>query len=338
MKWYSISFAALAIESVLSFAPQSRCSHLISQRKCANTHLAAYPPRKNKKGSSNEDDSEDDYDPLLDEPKGRRGDGRNWIEKSSPMGIGKLVEGASDVTTGEIEKETDGNYDLGVNGESFQTGTLSKRMYDALISVASKRFPSGAAMPSELEDVYKIYSMDITAKEAVKAALEQNGLELAIDDVEKGQDEGLWGDIDSVFLIDPKTGKIEDGTEEYDSFDTAVEQGDWEPGQPYNFIVRNVPSRLKEMDVTDLLSKLDPNGKLRDEAKQKGITLPDEDVASLKDLWKECDRRTRIAPYETEDVDTVYKGDGSKGYNAMKRTDLCVESGNIDGTESDASK
>jgi hypothetical protein len=339
MKWFALAFAALAIKTTESFSPQSR-SGRVTQRTSPRTLLTAYPPRKNRKESSDEGTTGggDDYDPVLDEPLGRRGDARNWIEKSSPLGIGKLVDGQLDVTTGEKERSTDGNYDLGVNGESFQTGILSERMYDALMSVAAKRFPAGAEIPSELEDVYKIYAMDITAKEAVKAALDQNGLSLAIDDAEAGQDEGDWGVIDCVYLIDPKTGKIEDGSVEYDSFDTAVQEGDWEPGQPYNFVVRNVPARLKEMDVSDLLSKLDPDGQLRNEAKEKGMTLPDEDVACLRDLEKDCVRRTKIAPYETQDADKVYKGNGTKGYDIIKRSDLLVESGNADGSESNFGK
>jgi len=309
----------------------------------ATTTLSAYPPRKRRGGgknknndddNTNEEDDDPDYDPVLDEPKGRQGDGRNWIEKSSPIGIGKLVEGTPDVTTGETDKETDGNYDLGLNGVSFQTGELSSRMYDTLMTVAMKRFPAGTtSLPSEMEDVYKLYAMDITSKEAVKAALDQNGLEIALDgEEESNEDEGMWGDIDSVQLIDPKTGKVEDD-EMYDTLDDAVEQGDWEPGQPFNFVVRNVPARLKEMDISDFLSNLDPDGNLRGEAKEKGITLPDEDVASLKDLGKECDRRVNVAPFEAEDAKTAYTGDGTKGYNIMSRSDLLRDSIGADGTE-----
>mmetsp|Transcript_9364 Transcript_9364/g.13751 ORF Transcript_9364/g.13751 Transcript_9364/m.13751 type:complete len:508 (+) Transcript_9364:84-1607(+) len=90
------------------------------------------------------------------------------------------------------------------------------------------------------------------------------------------------------------------------------------------------------MDISDVLSKLDPDGALRGEAKDKGITLPDEDVASLKDLGKDCDRRTKLAPYETEDDAAVYKGDGTKGYATIQISDLLQESGNADGTENDA--
>lgn len=298
MKWLSISLLVIVYDYALAFSTHSRLATWALKKAPKVHNLAAYPPRKNRKGGRNGDAGEgDDFDPILDEPEGRRGDGRNWIEKSSPIGIGKLVEGATDVTTGSSEKETDGNYDLRVDGASFQTGPLSKRMFDTLMSVAMKRFPAGSDIPSELEDVYKIYAMDITAKEAVKAALDQNGLELAIEpsDNNQNEDEGLWGDIDMVELIDPVTGEVEEEGEDYDSFDTAVEEGDWEPGQPFTFIVCNVPARLKEMDISDLLSKLDPEGQLRDQAKEKGMTLPDEDVESLKALGKECDRRVKVS-------------------------------------------
>ena len=339
MKCVSIAFLALVVDNTDAFLSQHQRALVRSPwAGTKSSSLAAYPPRKNKRGPDNNNYEEgDDFDPVLDEPQGRRGDGRNWIEKSSPMGIGKLVEGVTDQTTGATEKETDGNYDLGVNGISFETGPLSERMYGALMGVAMKRFPAGATMPSELEDVYKRYAMDITAKEAVNAAFDQNGLQLALLDSGDGQndDEGLWGDIDSVQLIDPATGEVEANGEVYDSLDSAVEEGDWEPGQAFNFIARNVPAKLKEMDVSDFLSKLDPDGALRSEAKDKGITLPDEDVASLKDLGLECDRRTKVAPFEAEDDETVYKGDGSKGYRVINRSDLLAESGNVDGTEND---
>ena len=175
--------------------------------------------------------------------------------------------------------------------------------------------------------------MDITAKEAVKAALDQNGMQLSLmnEDDPRSQDEGMWGDVGSVRLYDSKTGKLEDET--YECLDDAVEKGDWSPGQPFSFIVRNVPAKLKEMDITDLLNSLDPEGKFRAEAKEKGITMPDEDIQCLTDLGKDCERRTKVAPMETYAKENVYKGNESMGYNIMKRSDLLPSSRNSDGTE-----
>lgn len=315
--------------------------------------LSAYPPRKNRGGGkygNNGDEANGDentYDPILDEPEGKRGNGRNWIEKSSPTGIGKLSDGkenemsSSSSSSSSKTSETDGNYDLGIDGISFQTGLLSTRMYDALTSVALKRFPAGTqSLPSELDDVYKLYAMDITAKEAVKAALDQNGMEIALmnENDPSSQDEGMWGDVDSIKLMDVDKDNNDDDSvwksDVYDSLDDAVELGQWKPGQPFSFVVRNVPAKLKEMDISDLLSALDPEGEYRAEAKEKGITLPDEDIESLKDLGKDCERRTRVAPMETYSADTVFKGDNTKGYNVIKRSDLMPDSRNVDGSES----
>ena len=299
----------------------------VRSNQILNRQLFAYPPRKNRRN----DETDDDYDPIMDEPRGRRGDGRNWIEKSSPIGIGELSP------QDENDEGTDGNYDLGIDGTSFQTGSLSSRMYEALMTVALKRFPAGTtSLPSELEDVYVKYALDITAKEAVKAALEQNGLELAITSDE--EDEGLWGDIDLVQLVDMETGEVENEDEKYLSLDEAVEEGDWIPGQTFNFVVRNVPARLKEMDISDLLQSLDPSGEYRNQAKEKGITLPDEDIETLRELGKDNDRRVNNAPREVDSGENVYFGDGSKGYNIINRSDLLQESGNNDGTENTQSE
>ena len=313
--------------------------------------LSAYPPRKNnknkkyessKEGENNnndEYDKYDEYDPIFDEATGRQGDGRNWIEKSSPIGIGKLKDemgssSSSSSSSGKKSTDTDGNYDLGIDGISFQTGPLSNRMYDALSSVAMKRFPAGTTtLPPELDDVYKLYAMDITAKEAVKAALEQNGMQLALinEDDPQSQDEGMWGVVDSIRLYDSKTDKFIEET--YECLDDAIEIGNWFPGQSFSFVVRNVPAKLKEMDVSDLLKALDPDGKYREEANEKGITMPDEDIISLKNLGKDCDRRTNTAPEEASAKEQVFKGNDSKGYNIMKRSDLLADSRNSDGTE-----
>ncbi len=300
--------------------------------------LSAYPPRKNRGGRNNQNNNEEgnnsNYDPILDEPEGKRGDGRNWIEKSSPTGIGKLDESTS--TENSKATETDGNYDLGIDGVSFQTGPLSTRMYEALSSVALKRFPPGTtALPDELNDVYKLYTMDITAKEAVKAALDQNGMQLAFmnEDDPQSQDEGMWGDVENVKLMDMDKADESWLSEVYDNLDDAVEEGGWTPGQPFSFVVRNVPAKLKEMDVSELLAALDPDGEYRAEANEKGITLPDEDITSLKSLGLDCERRTRVAPMETYSTETVYTGNDSKGYNSIKRSDLLADSRNADGSE-----
>ena len=261
---------------------------------------------------------------------GAREYGVNWIEKSSPRGI-KLSD--ADTRSGskgddDAPKGPDGYYDLGIDGVAFSVGPLSKRMYDALHLVALKRLPQGTvSLPTELEKIYRIYSMDITAKEAVKAALNQNGLELALN-----KDDDLWGELDSIQLLDPLN-PMEKVLASFDSLEEAVEYGLWYPGQTFHFIVRNVPARFKEMEISDLLKALDPDGIYRSEAKERGIVMPDEDITTLKALGNDNERRADITPRETESEEQVFRGNKSMGYNILLRDNLLKENRNMDGTE-----
>jgi hypothetical protein len=85
---------------------------------------------------------------------GEVGQGDNWIEKSFPV---ETEEGAN------IKKVDD--FDLGISGKSFQTGPLSKRMFDAIVSRAS------IDMSDEIIEAYTIYAMDYTAKVRLQASL-----------------------------------------------------------------------------------------------------------------------------------------------------------------------
>jgi len=345
MQWHQCaSFVAITTLSLISDnvviafgVPASQVSrlpwttHYKPPNDSPTASLSAYPSRKNQDNSGNrsednDDDTNDDDDDTNDgyDPAERKGDDRNWIEESSSA------------SSDDDEKTSIIYFDLGVDGQSFQTGQLSKRMYDALTSAALKRFPPGTeSLPSELEDVYKTYAMDITAKEAVKAALEQNGLDLVnlSGDNDSMQDIGVWGAIDSVRILHTDMGKLENnGGESHCTLQLAVEEGGWIPGQEFNFVVRNVPTKLKEIDVADLLKALDPDGSFRAEAKEKGMSLPDEEIATLRELGNDSERRSELTPRETSSDDTVYTGDGSKGYNIIQRSHLTTEHIQADGT------
>jgi len=288
----------------------------------------------------------------MDEPR-KRGDGTNWIEKSSPIGIDIDIDtSASTITTTSDSSSsssssdsttTDGNYDLGLNGKSFDTGPLSKRMYEALTSVAMKRFPPGTReedLPDDLMNVYRSYAMDMTAREAVSAALERNGLQLALSssssteneetNASSDMDAGGWGSIDSIRLE-------YDDEDIYDSIEDAVAEGGWSPGDSFSFVARNVPAKLKEMDISDLLKALDPNGEYRDEAKDKGIVMPDEDPVTLMELGKDCERRSNLAPRDVVlNERNAFIGDNTRGYKIMNRNDLLPDCRNMDGSENSA--
>jgi hypothetical protein len=172
--------------------------------------------------------------------QGEVGKGPNWIEKSFP------------VDTDEVKKVDD--YNLGISGEAFQTGQLSKRMFEAIVSRTS------LDMSDEIRGAFTLYAMDFTAKEATRAALEQNGMVLVLQEEE--EDQGMWGDVEAVRLYDVETGIAFSVL--YDSLEEAVQ--DWAPGQTFDFVVRQVPAKIKELSAEQLIQALDPDGNLSEEA------------------------------------------------------------------------
>ena len=261
---------------------------------------------------------------------GQVGSGPNWIERSFPVDVTE----ADQIDPKKVE-----DYNLGISGKSFQTGPLSRRMFEVMtknkVSSSSRR----NSLDPELERAYKIYAMDFTAKEACKVALQQNGLQLVLTDDE--QDEGMWGDIDSIRLL-PMESQNEGEEEEeqpklfgiptssssssfdrlYDSWDEAVD--DWTPGQGFDFVARNVPAKLRELQLSELLQALDPQGTLREEAKERGIVMPDEEgenepvLQSLSDLAKDNVQRVERAPREAVDATQAYAGNLQKrGYRPL---------------------
>ena len=247
------------------------------------------------------------------ENTGEVGSGANWIERSFPV----------DMSGGSEDLKRVEDYNLGISGISFQTGPLGRRMYDAILS---NNFREG--MDEEIKKAFTLYAMDFTAKEATKAALKQNGLVLALEDDEM-QDEGMWGEVDSVQLFDEETeepvGPVYDTTEE------AVEH--WIPGQPFSFIVRQVPAKIRELSLEELLQALDPKGELREQAEKANWTLPDENINSLKDLANDVTRRSETVPREATTEINAFSGLDKRGYRVISRGALSRDSVNANGSE-----
>ena len=248
---------------------------------------------------------------------GEIGSGPNWIMRSFPVD--------TDDTT-KLDPKTVIDYDLGISGVSYQLGPLSKRMFEA---IESKSSWMKDASP-EVRRGFLIYAMDFTAKEAVRAALKRNGLELVLSDDE--QDEGLWGDIDSIKLLDEQGYPIPGSL--YESWEDAVDH--WSPGQGFDLVARQVPAKMKELSLDELLQALDPKGELRAQAKAAGMRLPDEDINTLKDMADENVRRTEMSPRETVSAADAYTGiPERRGYRVVKASDLLYESRNVNGTENE---
>ena len=220
----------------------------------------------------------------------------------------------SEVVTNKDTKDSTVYMDVGIGGQEFGTGPLSKRMFDVMIGVAQKQF--GARIPMDVHNMYLLYAMDASAKD-----------DLAMQDV------SAWGSVESVLLLDPLKGtpiQGEDGASSYATWEDAIEKGKWMPGDGFSFVIRRVPSLQKAMDLSSILNALDPDGKLREEAKEKGMLLPDEDIASLKDLSVDCNQRVNAAPLPALGEEKVFRGGESKGYNVISRRSLVR---NADGTE-----
>ena len=255
--------------------------------------------------SSNDDISN------IDEQKGN-----NWIEKSSPTGI--PMTSSNDDDSGNYFETAD--YTLGIDGNSYSTGSLSLQIYDALISVASKRFPS-QTIPDELENVYKLYAMDLTAKEATQLALNQNGLQFDIinQDLKDDTEEELWGELENIKI---------NGVS-YDTPDEAVELGLWNPGQSFSFVARNVRAKEKELEIKDLLASIDPDGSLRKELdsrpeKSEYAYDPVEQIRSLKDLANDHERRCNAATREVNVDGIGYDQAIGRGYDVISLNDIKI--------------
>ena len=257
---------------------------------------------------------------------GEVGKGENWLEKSFPVGIDEKI------STKKID-----DYNLGICGRDFQTGPLSKRMFETITS------RSQIEMSAEIKQAFTLYAMDFTAKEATRAALKQNGLDMILQEEE--EDQGMWGDIEAIRLYDNAE---RPGDTMYDSLEEAVLE--WKPGQTFDFVVRQVPAKIKELSIEELVEALDPDGTLREEAKEfRGddegepdeealLSIIDDGITSLADMAADNVRRTEESPRITTDAENAYSGKDSRGYRVIKRSDLLRDSIDDDGIENEKSK
>lgn len=256
--------------------------------------------------------------PNTNKPPSRGGKEDNWIDRIVPLDMENDKEEAIRRVS-QMEE-----YNIGISGVSFQTGSLSGRMYEAMMSRQDEDL-----MSEQIKRSYKMYAMDFTAKEATKTALNQNGFETMIE--EEDMDE--WGIVDSIQLIDAAGRAI---GPLYDSWNQVVDK--WTPGQGFNFVAREVPAKLREMVLGEVLDALDPDGSLRQQSAEKGIAVPTEDLQSLTDLANELSRRCEEAATESSKDEELFKGTSSRGYSAISRRDLLQAKTSADGSENQKSK
>jgi hypothetical protein len=235
----------------------------------------------------------------------------NWLERSFPVDTKEEAK---------IDPQAVEDYNLGLSGTSWQVGPLSLRMYETMTGRSSALDQADVAATQEILRTLKLHALDFTAKEAVRAALKQNGLEMGLTDEE--EDIGMWGDVDSIRLVDESTG--EPTGPMYDDWEAAVDS--WTPGQSFDFVVRQVPTKMKELSIEELLQALDPDGALRNQANEAGMTnlLPEtDDLESLQDMAGENVRRTAASPRKAVAEKKAFGGnDGVRGYQVMAAQDL----------------
>eukprot|EP00815_Leptocylindrus_aporus_P002020 CAMPEP_0116076292 /NCGR_PEP_ID=MMETSP0322-20121206/17159_1 /TAXON_ID=163516 /ORGANISM="Leptocylindrus danicus var. apora, Strain B651" /LENGTH=104 /DNA_ID=CAMNT_0003566545 /DNA_START=263 /DNA_END=573 /DNA_ORIENTATION=- len=94
-------------------------------------------------------------------------------------------------------------------------------------------------IPVSLLPIYATFAMDLSAKEATRAALNQNGMDF----VDEGENE-LWGEVENIQV----------GGLTFDTFQDAVDSGSWSPGQDFSFVVRNVKAYVPSENSSNFLS------------------------------------------------------------------------------------
>ena len=223
---------------------------------------------------------------------------KNWIERSDPLGADFFSDGQSQ------QSEAVAYFSLGIDGSSFELGELSKKFYAVMMKQAESRFAAAGGVPDQLLPIYSTFAMDLSAKEATKAALLQNGMDMIEDEESASQ---LWGEVENI--------RIEGYSDDiYDSFQDAAEGGKWIPGKTFSFVVRNVQAKLSTTTQTNLTQPVQRSK-----------------ISSLRELAEDVVQRCNKAPTEAL----------AKGYAPWKtpdiipRSDLSLDATNFDGSENE---
>jgi hypothetical protein len=301
-----------------------------------------------------DDDDDDDYDDDGENDESIQFIGSNWVMPSKAT-TNDGDDTDSDVVDFFFENETSVRrpteqgtetvdtarsvgtgtpiyFDVGIDGRMMETGPLSFKMYNAI-----RARKTMVDIPTRM--MYELI-LKTTAKQAVKLTLQQSGLQLA---VENDFDDSGWGTIESIRMEQEDDGISSDiPSVTFDSWDSMLSfsgDGDdkygWTPGKSFSFILRNVPTYRKAVSLDELLSSLDPDGSLRNQALDAGLIDDfnyddgDDDeveeyqpVTCLKELFEDNYRRVQHAPRAVEDRNNVYVGSDNGGYRLIHANDL----------------
>ena len=224
---------------------------------------------------------------------------KNWIERSDPLGSDLFEQSSNSAAA---------YFSLGIDGKEYELGFVSQKFYSVMMEQANKRFTEVGGVPDQLIPIYATFAMDSSAKEAVKMALEQNGVEMIEDDTEAAIGNQLWGEVENIKISTENNAS-------YDSFQEAVESGEWKPGTDFSFVVRNVKARVNTL--SNDIRKLNQSSSFQ--------------TNSLKEMSEDAVRRCNEAP-----ISASVKGYAPwKAPDVIPRADLSIDSINVDRSENE---
>ena len=376
-----ICLAGSHVEGFLFAFPSSTTIHHHLDRR---DHRRNQHPRKHhqfddsstmlRMSTGKEDDDDDD------EEEAQKILGNTWFAKSSSSSI--ISDNTIQTEDDSVSPQQIEYYDVGISGTAFQTGALSQRMYATMCSQMSIDIETPAATTTkdndndttDIQKALMLYALDFTAKEATSAALEQlYGMDLfeVPQQANAAAAAEKWGTLEAIRGVPHDDDKSKTNT--YQSIEDVIEHGNWIPGQSFDFIVRNVPTKSKSM-TEELVQALDPDGKLRKEANELRsssssssseeekeddtsttsttamntdddddpsideealLSIFDEEIGSLSEMATDNIRRTEEAPRGSTDESQAYSGlTHQRGYKIINRKDLVSS----DATENEQSK
>jgi hypothetical protein len=286
-----------------------------------------------------EEDDESEYEQhpkiYYDRSNGQVDQGPNWIQQVQ-------IQQKSSTEDASISY-----YDLGIDGDSYQVGSLSLRIYNAIVErfTGSNSNNNESPLPpstttqstttntidSELSRACKLYAMEAAAKEAVRVALFEHGLAMAKDNENDEQEQPTY----TISRIQLHDNDIDDNIC-FDDWQDCVD--DWTQGQSFSFVAHAVAAQTRDLSRHELLRSLDPNGAYQAQAQRANMTLllQDDDTddtnedsmlphLTLQDICRENKRRAESAPRGT-DNEPFHGNLQKRGYRPIAVKNLLMNS------------
>lgn len=264
---------------------------------------------------------------------------------------------------GDDDEETEEPklYNVGVDGAILGTGALSQRIFEGLTSRSitqnansddwgndnndEDNSGAAAAAAQQLRAV-KTLAMQFSAQQALSAVLKQAGLDLYAPSEKKNDinddDSTPWGNVESIRILgndeddDDRRGAAVGPDVTYDSWESAVNDSHWWPGQGFSFVLKDVPALRTKVSLEELLASIDPDGTMRQQQQQQqqqGIPPADRNsdngvdapggatlVAALAAV--NARRAEWCAPRAAVNAAAAYAGTDAAGYRVVAASDL----------------